>query len=319
MKFAVIILLILGLFAAGSAVFLFEWLQVGKARASGPQFALVDVLLAGENLPARTLLTREHLVTDRVPRAGLPQGYFISQAQAIGKTLKMAVVKGQALSESCCIPKGSVDDLLRPGMLAFPVQLSRRSASTELLYPGCIVDVFATFPLRDRTKGEAVVTPLLQSIQVLGLADETVLSAQRKTDPAAPKKKSAQGNVTVTLEVTARQAAALQLAMEQGSLGLPMRNPLDKKLNPMDPMVVKEGQLTAASESMDPQTLALVNRLQQMLGNGTVRAMQTTCPPPAFNPLRRLRTPMTIPRPSWIRPSFSATSAPRRRSGPPGR
>jgi hypothetical protein len=49
-----------------------------------------------------------------------------------------------------------------------------------------------------------------------------------------------------------------------------MRNPLDKKLNPTDPMVVKEGQLTASSEAMDPQTLALVNQLQVMLGNKRV-------------------------------------------------
>jgi hypothetical protein len=54
--------------------------------------------------------------------------------------------------------------------------------------------------------------------------------------------------------------------MEQGTLGLAMRGQTDKSLNPMEPMVVKEGQLVAGSEALDPQMLALVGRIQQMLG-----------------------------------------------------
>lgn len=267
MKLAVLTLIILGMLAAGSAAFLFQWVQARDARAGSREIPSVEVLVANADLPARTRLTGEHIVLERVPRAGLPSGYFTNQAQAIGKTLKMAVAQGQPLAESCCIPPGSIDDLLRPGMLAFPVPLARRSTSVELLYPGCIVDVFATFPLRDKAKGEAVVTPLLQNIQVLGVADETVLSAAPEESRNVVKPKStSEANVTVTLEVNARQAAALQLAMERATLGLAMRNPLDKDLNPMEPMIVKEGQLTTGSEAMDPQTLALFSQIQQMLG-----------------------------------------------------
>jgi Flp pilus assembly protein CpaB len=229
---------------------------------------MVDVLIAKANLPARTALTGEHLGVEKVPRTGLPQGYFTNQAQAIGKVLKMAVIEGQPLGESCCIPKGSIDDLLRPGMLAFPAPMPKRLTSVNLLYPGCIVDVFATFPLGRNGKGDAVVTPLLQSIQVLAVADDTVIP---QTDEKGSTKRSSSPSgqdVTVTLEVSARQAAALQLAMKEGTLGLAMRNPLDKNLNPMEPMLIKEGQLTAGSEAMDPVALALVGKLQQMLGGG---------------------------------------------------
>jgi Flp pilus assembly protein CpaB len=141
----------------------------------------------------------------------------------------------------------------------------------DLLYPGCIVDVFATFPLRDREKGDAVVTPLLQNIQVLAIASDTVLppatdeKGKAVVDKAASSRSRPGGNVTVTLEVTARQAAALQLALENGTLGLAMRNPNDKGWNPMEPMVVKEGQLTASSEALDPATLAWVTSIQRML------------------------------------------------------
>jgi Flp pilus assembly protein CpaB len=286
MKWAIVILLVLGVLAAGSTAVLFGWVQARNMK-SPAQATTVDVLLAQADLPARTRLAAEHVKVERVPKAGLPTGYFTNQAQAIGKTLKIAVVKGQPLAGACCLPETAIDDLLKPGMLAFQISLARRSTAVDLLYPGCIVDVFATFPLQDRKKGEAVTAPLLQNIQVLGVQDETVISASEEKDGSILSRKSAghSGDVTVALEVTSRQAAALQLAMERGTLGLAMRNPLDKNLNPTDPMVVKEGQLTASSEAMDPQTLALVNQLQQMLGNRPASdANSPPAPPVAAEP-----------------------------------
>lgn len=270
MKWAAGILLTLGLFAAGATAVLFGWVQAQNMRLS-PQAAVVDVVIAQADLPARTRLMAEQTTVDSVPRAGLPAGCYSNPAQAIGKTLKVAVVKGQPLTASCFLPEKAIDDLLPPGMLAFQIPLARRSTAVDLLYPGCIVDVFATFPLQDRHRGEAVTTPLLQNIQVLSVQDETVVSASQekgKEGSLLSRKSSGHGgDVAVGLQVTARQAAALQLALERGTLGLAMRNPLDKNLNPTDPLVMKEGQLTASSEALDPQTLALVNQLQTLLGN----------------------------------------------------
>jgi Flp pilus assembly protein CpaB len=280
MKWAVVILLVLGLLAAGSAALLFQWVQIRNVKPLA-QAATADVLLAQADLPARTRVLADHVRVERIPKAGLPEGYFTNQAQAIGKTLKMAVVKGQPLTGSSFLPETAIDDLLRPGMLAYQISMARRATPVDLLYPGCIVDVFATFPLHNRTKGEAVVIPLLQNIQVLGVRDQTVVTPahdQRERNKPTTFNPGT-GNVTVSLEVNARQVAALQLVIEKGSLGLAMRNPLDKNLNPVEPMVMKEGQLTAASEAMDPQTLALVDQLQQLLGNKP--PADANCPPVA--------------------------------------
>ena len=264
MKLAVIMLVVLGLVAAGAAAIFVQSLAFFEPKEV-PTF---DVLVATANLEARTPLTGDFVEVKKMPLTGLPQDYLSNWSQAAGKILKVAVVKGQPLADSQFIPKNSIDDLLRPGMLAFPAPLPRRSTAVDLLYPGCIVDVFATFPLSNREKGEAVVTPLLQNIQVLGIEDDTVIppaDEKKAAETAKRRSSSSSGNITVTLEVTARQAAALQLALQKGTLGLAMRNPTDKGLNPMEPMVVKEGQLTAASESLDPQTLALVSSIQRML------------------------------------------------------
>lgn len=280
MKLAVIVLVMLGIVAAGAATILVQALPGLKQK----EIPKVDVLVAASDLPARTRLAEENVAVEQVPRTGLPQGFFMAPAQAIGKVLKLDVAKGEILTGSSCIAKGSIDDLLRPGFLAFPAPLPRRTTSVELLYPGCIVDVFATFPLRDKEKGDAVVTPLLQSIQVLAIGQDTVIPPANEKEAAeqtARRRTGSTSSVTVTLEVTARQAAALQLAMEKGSLGLAMRGPTDKGWNPMEPMVVKEGQLTAGSEALDPQTLALVTSLQRILNPEAVPDPNASKPPAA--------------------------------------
>jgi Flp pilus assembly protein CpaB len=270
MKFAVVILVVLGIVAAGAAAIFVQSMSFFQQKEA-PQF---DVLVAAADLLPRTALTEAQVEVKKMPRTGLPADFLAHWSQAAGKTLKVALVKGQPLASSQFIPKNSIDELLKPGMLAFPAPLSGRSTPVNLLYPGCIVDVFATFPLTNRAKGDAVVTPLLQNIRVLAVAEETVIEAPATTKKGAalepPKKKASPGgNVTVTLELTARQAAALSLVMEKGTLGLAMRNPNDKGWNPMEPMVIKEGQLTAASETLDPQTLAWVRSFQRILNPGT--------------------------------------------------
>jgi Flp pilus assembly protein CpaB len=291
MKIGVLILVLFGILAAGAAAVLVRTTSFMNTKREVP---MLDVLVAVSDLPARSALTEASVEVRKMTAAGLPRDVLSNWSQAAGKTLKMAVVAGQPLASSQFIPKNSIDDLLRPGMLAFPAPLSTRNTAVNLLYPGCIVDVFATFPLRDREKGDAVVTPLLQNIQVLAIADDTVIPAANEKEAAAKlaKKGSASrstGNVTVTLEVSARQAAALQLAMEKGTLGLAMRNPNDKGWNPMEPMVVKEGQLTASSEALDPQTLAWVTSIQRMLNPqmgpdpNAVKAMMAAQPAPDPN------------------------------------
>jgi pilus assembly protein CpaB len=286
MRVAVMVLIVLGLVAAGAAAMLVRALKSEVPNKDG--VARVSVLVADVNLPARTRLTRQHVMVEQVPQGSLPQGYLSDQTQAVGKVLKVPVIKGQPLTLAHLIAKDSIDDLLRPGMLAFPAPLPRRSTSTDLLYPGCIVDVFATFPLRSSSKGEAVVTPLLQNIQILAVEDNTVIppANEKEGTEAAARKRTASSsmNVMVTLEVTARQAAALQLVLEQGTLGLAMRNPNDKSINPMEPMIVKEGQLTSASQTLDPQTLTLFSSLQQILGNRAAAGSEASAAPTAEIP-----------------------------------
>ncbi len=257
----VVILVVFGLVAAGAAAMLVQSLQLLKPKPVED----VPVLVAAADLEARTPLKESLVEVRHMPKTGLPADCLSNWSQAAGKILKVNVVKGQPLATSSFIAQGSVDDLLRTGMLAFPIHLSKRVTAENLFYPGCVVDVFATFPLRDQQKGEAVVIPLLQSIRVLGVANETLVSASQPQPADGQAKKPAASEAIVTLEVNSRQAAALQLSMDRGTLGLAMRNPTDQGVNPMEPMVVKDGQLSSPAEGLDPQTLSLLGQIQQMM------------------------------------------------------
>ncbi|MCU0914640.1 MAG: hypothetical protein MUC88_08765 [Planctomycetes bacterium] len=74
MKWAVVILLVLGLLAAGAPALLFEWVQVRNAMPSSATTTM-DVQLAQADLPARTRLVADHVRVERVPKAGLPAAH----------------------------------------------------------------------------------------------------------------------------------------------------------------------------------------------------------------------------------------------------
>jgi pilus assembly protein CpaB len=298
MKIAIVMLVVLGVVAAGAAALFVQSTSLLKAPKENP---MVDVLVAKEDLTARTLLTEAQVEVKKMSRVGLPSDCLSNWSQAAGKILKLNVIKGQPFANSSFVPKDSIDDLLRPGMLAFPIHLARRVTAENLFYPGCVVDVFATFPLSNRQKGEAVVFPLLQGVRVLGVANETVVTAQQAAQTKggapgnAPQPRGGASEAIVTLEVNSRQASALQLAMERGTLGLGMRNPTDRGLNPMEPMVVKEGQLTAASEALDPQTLAMVDSIQRILNPERPADPNAPRTPPTLQPVAQVPDPNMPP------------------------
>jgi pilus assembly protein CpaB len=258
MRIGIVILVLLGIVAAGAATFLVQ--AVTFKTKSEKEVPKVSVLVADANLPARTRLTESHVKVDKAPKAGLPAGYFIGPAQVVGKVLRVPIVRGQPLTESLFLAKGSIDDLLNPGMRAFSIALAGRSTPVDLLYPGCMVDVFATFALkggRDNS-ADAVVIPLLQKIQVLGVRGDTVMTSQE----GLGKKDSRPADTpTVTLEVTSAQVGALQLALQGGTLGIALRGRNDDVLEPFNPMSRRGGQM-----SVDPETLALLRRIHQTLG-----------------------------------------------------
>jgi Flp pilus assembly protein CpaB len=126
-----------------------------------------------------------------------------------------------------------------------------------LLYPGCLVDVIATFRLSSsQDKGQAISTTLLHNIQVLAVQEESIISKNEPGKTPSKGRSDSGGTLTVTLMVDGRQAEALQLAMDNGKVTLAMKNPLDLKTADAEAMVLSQGRLAKLGELMSSSVYA---------------------------------------------------------------
>ena len=156
MKLTIIVLVVLGVLAA-----LFASILVSASRTQSStrmnSSSDAEVVLVTKSLPAMSVLTSFFVTKDAASKNKLPEGYLSSPVQAIGRVLAVPVVEGQVLTESCFVTEGTGAQLaaaLPEGMRAVSVTLSRQSVTGGLLYPGCVVDVLASFrlPSSERSK-----------------------------------------------------------------------------------------------------------------------------------------------------------------------
>jgi len=254
MKWTILILVILGLVAAFATMLLVSALRTDK-QVRGLK-GEVEVVVAKMSLPAMSVITSDFIDKNKVPRIGLPEGFLTDGIQAVGRVLAVPVVEGQVLTKYSFITQGTGAQLaatLPQGMRAVSVPISGHSVMGGMLYPGCVVDVLASFRLPYSVrKGEAISTSLLQGIQVLAVQEESIVSrpSEDKKDKLGGRKDYG-GNLTVTLMVDTKQAEALQLAMENGRISLAMRNPLDKMPVDIDATVLSQGRLAKGASQLE--------------------------------------------------------------------
>ena len=260
MKMTIVFLVVLGLVAAICAVFLVQAVRI-DILGRGAKSKEVQVVTVKKDLPMMSVITSDSIETITMKRDDAPAGFLSSPAQTIGKILAKPVVAQEVLTNLSFITQGSSAQLMAavpPGMRAFEIMLSSRNVSGGLLYPGCVVDVLASFKLagssnRGDSKGEAISTTLLREIQVLAVRDESVMSKPETEDDETAASKgtsSSRQNLSVTLLLDPRQAEALQLAMDNGSIALSMRNPLDSTPVDLDATVLSRGRLSKLGSLM---------------------------------------------------------------------
>lgn len=248
-------LVILGLVAAFATTVLVSALRTDKQVRSLK--GDVEVVVVKRSLPAMSVITSDFIEKNKVPRAGLPEGSLTDGIQAVGRVLAVPVVEGQVLTRYSFITQGTGAQLaatLPQGMRAVSVSVSGNYVIGGLLYPGCVVDVLASFRLPgSERRGEAISTSLLQGIQVIAVQEESIVSrsSEDKKSKLLEGKKDYGNNLTVTLMVDTKQAEALQLAMDNGKISLAMRNPLDKMPVDIDATVLSQGRLAKGASQLE--------------------------------------------------------------------
>jgi len=249
MKWSAVILIIFGLIAAVAATILIAaWQAKIDDSLLSNLSAEVQVVRAKRSLSAMSVVTTEDIIEKTVPRENLPEGYLTNSAQVVGKVLALSVVEGQVLTKSCFAAEGSMTELaarIPRGMRAVSIVLSNHAITGGLLYPGCVVDVLASFklPSRQHGRGEAISRTLLESIQVLAVENTSIVSGEAAKKAYMDEGSSPGKKLTVTLMVSPQQAERLQLAREYGTVSVAMRNPLDRYPIDSEITVLREGQL----------------------------------------------------------------------------
>lgn len=257
MKMTIVLLVVLGIIAGICAVVLVSAIQAkGLFSTSSKDVAVVMV---ARNLPKGTRLSADDVKMGTVKQHELSSNkYMTNLALVVNRTLAEDVVEGGVLMASNFETGGSIPDLiskLEPGMRAVSVSLASSQVTGGLLYPGCIVDVLASFQLNrsgisKESKGEAVSTTLLERVEVLAI--EGQLEDTEDEDKGTSRTARSARTVTVTLKLDTKQAEALQLAAANGEISVSMRSPLDDKAIDPNPTVLNRGKLTRRGMLIDP-------------------------------------------------------------------
>jgi len=259
MKWAITILMLLGLVAAVCVSVLINVIRAEKRPFQGEKSSVVEAVMVKEALPAMSVVAGRHLESREAPVEDLPHGYISSTYEAVGRVLAVPVVEGQILTKYHFVSEGTGTELaasLPHGMRAVSVEVPASSMMGGFLYPGCVVDIQASFRLggAERGRGQALSTTLLHGIQVLAVENVSVVSKPEEEEESAfgGSGRSRARSVIVTLMVDSKQAQALQLARTHGNISLAMRNPLDRARVAADVTVLSEGRLAKLGSMLEP-------------------------------------------------------------------
>ncbi len=222
MRWAIIGLILLGVLAAASAALL----VASYGRNKNPEASKVEILVATKALPAQTVVDAGMMVSKIVAKKEAPASFYTNAVQVVGKMLIVPVAEGQVLTPECFGDRESGAKFaaaISAGMVAVSITPKDYSSLEGLLYPGCMVDVI--FTLRPSSNQEPVSITLLQGINVLAIGQFSVVSPKHEGESLAAVHPGE--SQKVTLQLTPRQAKILQLALENGSVSLALRNPLN--------------------------------------------------------------------------------------------
>ncbi len=232
MRWSVVGLIVLGVVGAICAAVLVAAVQA-KSHPSQTveqgQPEEVQLLVAAMDLEASNIVESDSVEIKTVARSEAPEDYISNSVGAIGRLLSMPMKKGQAFTPSSLVKEGTRLDVVRgipEGMRVVSLPLSHNSGLNSLMYPGCIVDVIASFkvPASEGNQSEAVANILIEAAKVLAIGNKTIASGDEEIEEG---KGTSYRQTNVALLVEAWQSKPLQLAKQNGTISLAMRHPTD--------------------------------------------------------------------------------------------
>lgn len=253
----VVALVMAGMAAAGVYLYLKE-MPIAEARA--PE--TTPVVVASSDLTFGTMLKEEHLRVVEFPKSSVPSGSYSSVDSVLSQTTKVFVVDGEPiLASKLSSIGGGLSVRVPPDKRAMSIKVNEVTGVGGFVLPGDRVDILVTVDNAAGTSN-AVTRTILQDLEIL--------ASGTKTETKNNQNVTVQ---TVTVLVDPDGAEKLALAVDQGSVHLALRNPVDRN-----------------------QTVASSKDVRTVLGLGST---------PAKRPVYRspVKTAMTTKEPVPVEPS----------------
>jgi len=220
-------------------------------RLSGPHKATTRVVAAANDIKLGAVLRDADLTTVEITGT-MPKGVILKKQDAIGRGVVSDLYSGEPILESRLAAPGSGGGLaatIPQGMRASAVKVNDVVGVAGFVTPGMRVDVLISGnppgQTRDSAQG-ALSKTILQNIQVLSAGTDIQPDAEGK-----PRQVQ-----VVNLLVTPEQAELLNLAVNQASIQLVLRNPLDTNI--ATPPVAATAQLFTGAYTLPTPKPAVV-------------------------------------------------------------
>jgi pilus assembly protein CpaB len=228
------------LFAAVAAILAFVALSRGGNKEAASAADMTKVVVAAQDIQARTTLKSDMVKTIDVPIDSALSGGYSDTTAVVGQTTRYPLVEneqvtGLKIGITDNIKDQGLSSVLPAGMRAFSVKVSEETGVGGMILPGDLVDVIAI--LKANTVGVDKAVTIVQGVEVLAVAQnaqEPIPPAQ--TDGTATPEASgtlgerpedAKPNPearTVTLAVTPEQAQLLALVYTLGEMTISLRS-----------------------------------------------------------------------------------------------
>jgi pilus assembly protein CpaB len=177
----------------------------------------VSVVVAAVEIPFGVKLEETHVKIISWPENAMPQGTYSSKEQVVGKVTMNKFYPDEIITEkriSEYLGGSTLSALITKEYRAISVRVDDVVGVSGFILPGNRVDILIT--KKDRATNKAETTTLLQNIKVLAVDQE---ASQEKEKPAIVR--------AVTLELKPEQTETMVQAMQEGTIQLTLRNPLD--------------------------------------------------------------------------------------------
>lgn len=196
-----------------------NWIKSKGAGVNNVAETSNPVIVAAIEIPFGTKLDASHFKIIQWHSNDLPSGSFNKSEDVLGKIAKNTFYTDEIITDK------RVAEHLEGSALASLITLNYRAMTVRVndvvgvagfIMPGNKVDILSTVVLRQGAKQKALTSTLLTNIKVLAVDQDVSPDKQKPTVVRA-----------VTLELMPQQAERIVAAMQEGSIQLTLRNPLD--------------------------------------------------------------------------------------------